>query len=222
MLLTCLLLAGTGGAQAESAPESPTVAYPGDWYVLIHYRELGPDAPTGMQWDDQVWRFSLAGDRLRWAIFPHPDFRDTRGREERAPGGEQARSLGAWRPNAGQSAEIEEGLACSPRDEVVKRLRRATGGGWVSASRRPSASVSQVAYHELWQIEEGAEGPLFSRRAALGSGRTETLQAGTRFVTHSVAEGGSELAGEYLREGEREGNFQMIRMAGSSKSGAGR
>lgn len=218
LLLACLLLAaGVAVADAEELGGTQTFAYSGDWYVLIHYRELGPEAPAATQWDDQIWRFSRAGDRLRWTIFPHPEFRDPSGREERAPGGERARTPGAWRPSAGQTAEIEKGLAWSARDEWVKRLGPSREGGWTSASRRPSASVSQLAYHELWRIEESAQGPIFSRLAVLGSGRAETLEAGTRLIAQAVAPEGNKISGQYLREGEREGVFEMLRMPGPGR-----
>jgi hypothetical protein len=217
LLLGCALAAGVAFADAEKSEATEPFAYSGDWYVLIHYRESGLDAPVATQWDDQIWRFSRVGDRLRWTIFPDPEFRDSTGREERAPGGEWARSSGAWRPSAAQTAEIEKGLAWSDRDEWVKRLVPSREGGWTSASRRPSASVSQLAYHELWRIEENDQGPTFSRVAALGSGRAKTLEAGTRFIARGVAPGGEKISGEYLREGEREGVFEMLRMSGPGR-----
>ncbi len=196
--------------------------YLGGWYVLVHSREADEGASDGPRWDDQVWQFRQRGDRLYWAIFPHPEFRDPAGRRESVPGGEEARSTGAWEPNGEQLKEISRGLEYSPQDEVTKTLKRDGAGRWVSSPRRPSFSASQVGYHERWRIEEGADGPIFTREAFMGSGRTESAESLTLFRAGSVAQAGDEITGEYQRDGEFGGQFRMVRMGESPERGAGR
>jgi hypothetical protein len=190
--------------------------------VLVHFREVSDDPADPMQWDDEVWRIEADGSELRWLVFPHPEFRDASGRWEVLGGGEEARSLGAWTPNPEQQREIAQGLTASGQDERAKRLRSNPSGGWASAGALRAVSVSQIGYHERWRIEEAPAGPIFIREAAIGSGRTGLLRGDTRFRTRAVSRGGGELSGDYLREGEGQGVFRMLRMGDPSPGKARR
>lgn len=205
-------------ASAPRASDSPPGPGPeatgwlGHWYVLIHYREEIGGSPGEMQWDDEIWRIEAEGPGLRWTIFPHPEFRDPWGRWETWPSGEEGRSSGAWDPRPKQLAEIARGLAHGGYDEQSKRLRVGAEGSWVSVGRRQASSASQIGYFERWRIESAAPGPVFERKAAMGSGRTQGVEATTRFVTRERIAGGRELRGDYSRQGERRGSFRMLRM----------
>ena len=221
VLFMASLLALIGWAPAWAGDrDSGAASVLGDWYVLVHYAGSTPGASGGLAWDDEVWRIETEGSGMRWTIFPHPEFREASGRWESLEGGAEARSSGAWQPNAAQLAEIAGGLAYAAHEERSKRLGRAPGGGWASRGGLRSASVSQVAYHEAWRITDAPPGPVFARAAAMGSGRTGTLKGGTRFETREVRAKGAELAGRYSRDGEFEGSFRMLRMAEPPGPGA--
>jgi len=212
-------VAGTAGTAAAGDPgpgaASGSEILVGDWYVLIHHRDpsaLGSQLPV---WDDQIWRIEADGPGLRWSIFPHPEFRDGSGRWEKLPGGEEARTLGAWEPNPDQRGEIARGLARSAQDERSKRLDPVGPQRWASRGGLRAASASQIGYHERWSMELRGAGPIFVREATLGSGRTLSSQAATRFLTRTVAGDGKAMRGEYFREGEAQGEFRMLRMGES-------
>lgn len=203
-------------APPSPPPASARIVLLGDWYVLVHFREVSDAPADSMQWDDEVWRIEADGSGLRWLIFPHPEFRDASGRWEVLAGGEEARSLGAWAPSPEQQREIARGLRSSGQDERAKRLRSSPSGGWASAGALRAVSVSQIGYHERWRIQEAPAGPIFIQEAEMGSGRTQLSRGDTRFRTRAVSGGGDELTGDYLREGEGEGVFRMLRMGDSS------
>ena len=200
--------------RADSEPAGVPTALLGDWYVLIHYRDTEASADAPLQWDDEIWRIEVEGPGLRWSLFPHPEFRDGSGRWATGPGGDEARSLGAWKPNADQRDEIAAGLDYALQDERSKRLKATGKEAWTSPGQSRIASASGVGYHERWRIEPGEQGPRFSRRASMESGRALGMAAGTRFETREVLRQGRERRGEYSREGERQGDFQMFLMGG--------
>jgi hypothetical protein len=211
-----------GAADAEPPRGEAPAALVGDWYVLVHYRDPQAGEGAPLRWDDQIWRIEAEGSGLRWTLFPHPEFQDGAGRWERLSGGEEARSLGGWKPNPDQLREIAAGLDYGLDDERSKRLRATEAGGWASPGQLRATSASGVGYHERWGIERGAPGPVFSQQATLGSGRASQLEAGTRFVTREVLAGGDERRGEYTRADERRGVFRMLRMGQGRGGRAGR
>ena len=82
-----VLACGVVGTAAAGDPGPGTASgsrvLVGDWYVLIHHRDLsGSQLPA---WDDQIWRIEADGPGLRWSIFPHPEFQDGSGRWEKLP-----------------------------------------------------------------------------------------------------------------------------------------
>ena len=190
--------------------------------MLVHFREVSDSPADPVRWDDQVWRIEVDGSGLRWLIFPHPEFRDASGRWEVLEGGEEARSHGPWAPNSEQLGEIAGGLTWSGQDERAKRLRSTRAGAWASAGALRAVSASQIGYHERWRIEDAPTGPVFIREASMGSGRTQLSRGDTRFRTRAGSPGGEELTGDYLREGEGQGVFRMLRMGGSKARKAGR
>jgi len=214
-----VLACGVVGTAAAGDPgpgrASDSRVLVGDWYVLIHHRDLSGSDSQLPAWDDQIWRIEADGPGLRWSIFPHPEFRDGSGRWEKLPGGEEARTLGAWEPSPDQRGEIARGLAHSAQDERSKRLDPVGPKGWASKGGLRAASASQIGYHERWRMELLEAGPSFIREATLGSGRTLSSQAATRFLTRTVAADGDVMSGEYFREGESQGEFRMLRMGES-------
>jgi len=211
--LVALLLAPLT-PRADSEPAGVPAAPLGDWYVLIHYRDTEASADAPRQWDDEIWRIEVEGAGLRWTLFPHPKFRDGSGRWETLPGGDEARSLGAWKPNGEQRKEIAAGLDYGLQDERSKRLKPAGKEAWASPGQPRIASASGVGYHERWRIEAGEPGLRFSRLASMASGRAVGMEAGTRFEARESLRQGRERRGEYNRDGERQGEFQMFLMGG--------
>ena len=126
------MLLGAPAPRADSEALGGPKAPLGDWYVLIHYRDIEAPADAALQWDDEIWRIEVEGSGLRWTLFPHPEFRDGSGRWETLPGGEEARRLGAWKPNAQQRSEIAAGLDYGLQDERSKRLKATGKQGWAS------------------------------------------------------------------------------------------
>ena len=55
----------------------------GTWHVLVHYRDAKTANADTERWEDRLWVFEAAGDRLRWTEFPIVVFDDESGRFER-------------------------------------------------------------------------------------------------------------------------------------------
>ena len=203
---------------APAVPASPgtdpagPVSLEGDWYVLVHYRDEGSD--DGQQyWDDEIWRFARRGGRLSWSLHPHVSLRDTTGRTETLPSGEEARTVGAWSPSPAQLEEIRSALELDGHESRAKSLRGSPESGWRSTGALRSQSASMIAYHESWSIEAPRDKPVFARVDTMGSARTDTAEGRTAFETSEVLDGGNELRGVYERDGRLRGRFRMIRIA---------
>ena len=227
VLLACLLvwLPMSGLAEGDSCDPSCADArkalVSGDWYVLIHYEETGPEAESGPQWDDQIWSIEASGRNLRWTIFPHVELKNAQGRYRETSDGLMARTSGAWSPDPKQWQEIRAGLKKDSYSTRAKTLRVAQSGEWRSSGRLRSGSASMVGYHELWEIRFEEEGPVFSRVDSMGSGRTDVLAGETRYTTTVANPEEGEIEGLYQHGDTVQGRFKMVRMKGGSSSGSG-
>lgn len=215
-LLTALLLPAPPAAAADS------VDLVGTWYVLVHYQDDGSPNPEQERWEDKVWVFEKKGSRMRWTEYPIVVFDDETGRFERRHTGQYARILHHWEPDAGQRADIADGLQVNPRGSKKKTLRGSDAQGWASGRASTAASASVVTYSELWQIEGMPTQPVFSRADYLSGARTDNMEGLTRYATAEVRDGGDLLVGTYTRDGRRHGTFQMLRSgeAGALKGAA--
>jgi len=173
-----------------AAPAASAVDLTGTWYVLVHYKDDASGKPDALRWEDRIWTFEHRGDELVWKEYPIVVFQDDDGRFERSRTG-YSRVVGAWEPNATQRAQIESGLEVNTRGSKEKVLRGSDAAGK----------------------------PVFLRNESLGSAAMESLEGGTRYETQSVAEGGSELAGSFERDGSRHGTFRMVRAGAVSNVG---
>ena len=195
-------------ALAASAGE---VALPGAWHVLVHYRDAKAPNADAERWDDRLWVFEPAGDRLRWTEYPIVVFDDETGRFERREGtGQYARVLHFWAPSEAQLANIRSGLAVNDRGSQAKTLRRAEQG-WSSAERASPGGVGVITYQESWSIEQAQTLPVFRQRDVLGSEGADGLEGLTELRTEEVREGGDLLVGRFERDGTRVGTFEMRR-----------
>jgi hypothetical protein len=182
----------------------------GTWYVLVHYKDAHAANVEAERWDDRVWVFEKKGDRLAWTEYPIVVFKDESGRFENTGTNRMSRVVGAWEPNAAQSAQIAEGLEVNPRGMLSKTLR-STRGAWRSANQPTAASASVVSYVENWSIEGTPQLPIFRREDSLGGERTETLDGVTLYTTTQVDASGDVLSGTFERDGTRHGTFRVAR-----------
>jgi murein DD-endopeptidase MepM/ murein hydrolase activator NlpD len=203
LLLVCLV-----GAVSPAIAEEVDLV--GTWYVLMHYKDEGSPNPDAERWDERVWVFEKKGSRMRWSVYPIVVFEDETGRFERTSV-QYSRVLHYWEPDAGQLADIADGLQVHSRGAKQKVLRGSDLDGWSSSRSRGAASASVITYSELWEIEGLPTRPVFSRSDVMGGGRTDTLEGLTRWTTTEVREGGELLVGTYERDGRRHGTFRMMR-----------
>ena len=192
----------------------------GDWYVLIHFEDRPEGSAEGSRWDDEIWRIKASKENLRWAIFPHVDMNQTRGRYQERSDGRVALSRGPWSPDAQQWEEIRSGLKTDPYSSRSKTLRPNVPDGWRSSGRLRSASASMVGYHELWEISFKGDLPVFSRLDSMGSARTDVLDGQTRFISDARDPENGELVGRYQRGEDFQGRFRMVRMKNRDASGS--
>jgi len=218
-LATALLLPALAAPPAAAAGSVDLV---GTWYVLVHYKDDGSPNPEQERWEDKVWVFEKKGSRMRWTEYPIVVFDDETGRFERRHTGQYARVLHYWEPDAGQRADIADGLQVNPRGSKKKTLRGSDAKGWASGRASTVASASVVTYSELWQVEGMPTKPVFSRSDYLSGARTDNMEGLTRYATAEVREGGDLLVGTYTRDGRRHGTFRMMRSgeAGALKGAA--
>ncbi len=195
----------------------------GSWFVLIHYRDSATANPDSDRWEDRVWTFEMKGSRLHWTDHPIVVFDDGSGRFEARGGNRRARVLAAWQPNEAQRQEIQAGLRVNSRGTKTKSLRGSFESGWESVGTLRAQSASVVGYHETWRIANLTTLPVFTRDDVLGSGpsdsasaRIEGLEGRTQYTTREVLEGGNLLRGDYARDQNRTGTFQLIR-SGSAR-----
>jgi hypothetical protein len=211
------LLAALALALAPAAACADGVELAGTWHVLVHYRDAKAPNADAERWEDRLWVFEAAGDRLRWTEYPIVVFEDESGRFERREGtGQYARVLHFWEPGAAQLANIRAGLAVNDRGAQSKSLRR-HGDAWSSAERASPGGAGVITYQETWSVE-GAPGlPVFRQRDVLGSESAEGLEGLTELRTEQVRDGGDLLVGHFERDGTRSGSFEM-RRAGERRS----
>lgn len=205
--LSVLLVALLGG----TAQAAGSVSLPGTWYVLVHYKDDAASNPDEERWEDKVWVFEDQGRRLGWTEYPIVVFDDETGRFERRSTGQYARILHSWEPDAGQRADIADGLRVNTRGSKSKTLRGSDAQGWSSGRRQSAASASVITYEEVWSIEDLASLPVFTRRDYMGGGRTDSIEGAIRYTTTEVREGGDLLVGTFERDGSRHGTFRMMR-----------
>ena len=204
------------GALAAAAALAPAAAagaveLPGTWHVLVHYRDAKAHNADAERWDDRLWVFEAAGDRLRWTEYPLVVFDDETGRFERRKGtGQYARVIHFWDPSPAQLANIRAGLAVNDRGSETKTLRR-QGAGWASGGHASATGASVLTYQETWTIDEPESLPVFRQRDALGGEGVEGLDGLTELRTERVLEGGDLLVGRFERDGTRTGSFEMRR-----------
>lgn len=202
-------LAALAAALAPAA--AGAVELVGTWHVLVHYRDAKTANPDAERWEDRLWIFEAAGERLRWTEYPIVVFDDETGRfERRERTGQYARVLHFWAPSEAQLANIRSGLAVNDRGSQVKTLRRAEQG-WSSAERASPGGVGVITYQETWSIEQPQDLPIFRQRDVLGSESAEGLEGLTELRTEEVREGGDLLVGRFERDGTRVGTFEMRR-----------
>jgi len=201
-----------------AAPAASAVDLTGTWYVLVHYKDDASGKPDALRWEDRIWTFEHRGDELVWKEYPIVVFQDDDGRFERSRTG-YSRVVGAWEPNATQRAQIESGLEVNTRGSKEKVLRGSDAAGWKSVGSAQPKNANVITYTETWGLGNAAGKPVFLRNESLGSAAMESLEGGTRYETQSVAEGGSELAGSFERDGSRHGTFRMVRAGAVSNVG---
>jgi len=210
--LGALLLLAPGAA-ARAADLADRLA--GTWHVLAHYRDDHSHNPKQLRWDDRLWVFERAGERLKWTEYPLVIFQDDSGRFEQLGSSKASRVIGGWEPNPAQLAEIAAGLSYNTRGMKSKTLRF-TRGAWQSASRPTAASASIVSYTESWNIEGTPDLPEFRREDVLGGERTETLDGVTLYAATERDPSGDGWKGTYERDGTRHGVFTMRRAGAAS------
>ena len=220
-LLVPMLACATAGA-SEEAQVDRQVDLIGSWFVLIHYRDSATANPDVDRWEDKVWTFETKGSRFHWTEHPIVVFADTSGRFEARRGTRRARVLAAWEPNEAQRLEIEAGLQVNSRGAKSKSLRGSLESGFVSAGVMRAQSASVIGYHETWRIGNPGTLPVFTRDDVLGSGppgqatgRIQGLDGRTQYVTREVLDGGNTLRGDFTRDTNRKGTFQITRSGAS-------
>lgn len=211
--------AASAPADAAAPAGGASLVPYGDWYVLVHYRDLGAagdgdptatDDAAPAEWDDEVWRIARADDRVVWIVHPHVALRDRTGRFETLASGEEARTVGPWSPSPGQLAEIRDGLELDPHAVRSKTLRGSERAGYASSGAPRAASASAIAYGEAWSIGGRPGRAELVRRSTLASGRAESAQGTTRFEIREGPTGAGEWRGRYARDGRFVGTFRMI------------
>ncbi len=207
LLLACLALL----AAAFLATPAAAVDLIGTWHVLVHYTDSAADHPERERWEDRIWVFEAEGSRLRWTEYPIVVFADQTGRFEQIGGSRPSRVLHFWEPNAGQLAQIREGLEINPRGSRSKALRGSDAGGWHSGKKDTYQSARFITFQELWQITGMPDLPTFTRNDVLGSMATEDVKGRTSWQGESVEPGGDVIRGRYERDGTRIGSFRMTR-----------
>jgi len=195
----------------DAGAETPDLS--GAWHVLVHYKDAASADADRERWDDRAWVFERQGDRLRWTEYPIVVLDDETGRFENEGSNRAARIPGHWEPDAGQLADIQDGLAVNERGVASVTLRR-SGQSWVSGPEQAISSASMVRYLESWRVDSAAEGPIFRREDALRSERAEDLAGTTNYTTRAIADGGRQLRGDFERDGTQRGEFIMTRAAG--------
>ncbi len=222
--LALLLLGGTSFA-GDRGEGFGLEALEGQWYLLVHYRDVGEGDPgeevfDAPQWIDRVWRFARDRGRLRWTIVPGLDFDDPTGRFVTLEDDRMARSLGAWTPNASQRKEIARGLRTDAEGERTKSLRARGPGVFASGGAPVAQSASVIGLSERWVVR-GLDGlPVFERVDEMGSGRSDALVGRTRYATEEVLHEGNELRGRFERDESLRGRFRLIRMGVPAPVGA--
>jgi hypothetical protein len=209
-LRRALVIALALGGPALLAGAAAAVDLDGTWFVLMHYRDEATGKPQQLRWDDRVWKFETKGNEIVWTEYPIVVFNDDTGRFEDT-GGHVARILGAWEPNAGQLAEISQGLQVNPRGTKKKTLKGSDAKGWSSGGGSSAASAGYITYTETWKIGGSPEKPVFTRVDVLGSGSADSMEGKTEYTTQSVESGGAVLQGTFERDGTRHGTFRLIR-----------
>ena len=208
-LLLVWLVAPGASAQA------PVIDLVGTWYVLIHYKDDHAKHPERERWLDKIWRFDEVDGGLHWTEYAIVVFDDETGRFERLRSGQHARVLQYWEPSAAQKVEIRNGLQVNDRGSKRKTLRGSAAEGWLTATRSRPASSSSLTYTEHWSISGLMDKPLFTRRDVLGSGRSDSLEGTTTYLTSVIEPEGDRLRGKYVRDGFRHGWFRMQRTVGT-------
>ena len=224
-LIGCILFfAALSGAEELACDEAclaeRRTVLAGDWYVLVHFEDPEATEDPGPQWDDQIWRIEVTGERLRWTIFPHVELKNAQGRYQETEDGLVARSLGAWWPDAEQWTEIRAGVKTDSYAARTKTLRVSGPGEWQSSGRLRSGSASMVGYHERWQIDFEEREPVFIRVDSMGSGRTDVLTGQTRYAVQARDSIQGEMKGLYTRGEQTQGRFTMVRMGERAGSGS--
>lgn len=204
-LALLLLLALLGAAPAAFAQ---AVDLTGTWYVLVHYTDSVSGKPDAMRWEDRIWVFDKAPDRLEWKDYPIVVFDDDEGRFERSRRG-YSRVIAAWEPSPAQRENIAKGLHINTRGSKSKTLAGSDAAGWKSVASAQPQSANVMTYTETWGVKDAASKPVFLRNESLGSAMMDTLEGGTVYKTESVADG--ELRGSFDRDGTRKGTFRMVR-----------
>ena len=179
-----------------------------------------PQKDLGPQWDDQIWRIEVSGERLRWTIFPHVELKNAQGRYEETVEGLVARSSGVWSPDPEQWKEIRTGVKTDSYAARSKTLRVSGPGEWQSSGRLRSGSASMVGYHELWQIDFEEREPVFIRVDSMGSARTDVLTGQTRYAVKVRDSAQGEMKGLYTQGEQAQGRFTMVRMGERVGSGS--
>lgn len=210
--LTALL--GVWTFLACAAP-ARAVDLEGTWYVLVHYQDSATANPEAWRWEDRLWTFEQVGaDRIRWTDHPIVVFDDSDGRFENLGGNRASRTLRAWEPDAGQLADIRDGLQVNSRGKKSKALRRQGPGSWASGGSG-RAATSFVTYNVNWTIEDADGLPLFALDESLGSGASDSVDGRTEYRTEEVRDG--VLHGGFARDDHRRGRFRMMRSGGAEK-----
>ena len=214
-----LLILAAWGARSESSPSVvPSIPdLSGQWYVLIHYRDLGGAELGPVLWDDEVWRFAQGPTGIRWTRYPHVAFEDETGRVERLSSGEEGRTTGPWRPNQSQRSEIEAGLELDDFERTEKWLRGSAKGDYRSQASPRSASASAVSFVAEWSIASKAEGPIFRRRDRLNSARARSAEGETSFETQWISDRADTMRGVFRRDGRFQGEFWLSRFPSATE-----
>ena len=198
-----------GAAFCAAPARAAEVALVGAWHVLVHYRDLRSAQPELPQWEDRLFVFEPSGDGLRFRDFPIVRFDDAAGRFE-SLGGEPARVLAFWEPNASQRAEIERGLRVDPRGATTKELRPAPGG-FSSRRTRAQDSLRFVGFESVVEVSLDGPAPSVVVTDSLGSAAVQGMQGRTEYRGERVSDDGRTIEGRYERDGSRVGSFRLVR-----------
>lgn len=211
------LFVGAPAARAqESAPAlaatpAQGVDLIGTWHVLVHYTDADAHDPDQLRWEDRIWVFEPASNRLKWTEYPIVVFGSEKNRFEQRSTNRQARVIGAWEPDEAQLADIQQGLRINSRGMKRKNLRGSDDAGWHSSGGSQAVSASVLTYEEIWSVEGLPAAPVFLQLDSMGSVGSEMLEGATRYETTSIEPGGAVLRGRYARDENRRGTFVMRR-----------